>query len=60
MGLDGGQIAQGVSTLNVEELEDSLEEIRQSIPASMLRNMFDRFDARMQRVVDLAGDYMNM
>ena len=36
---------------NIEELKQSLEAIRQSIPASMLHILFDGFEARMQRVI---------
>ena len=43
----------------VEELKDSLEQIRQLIPSNMLRNVFDHYEARMQRVVDMGGDYIN-
>ena len=44
---------------DVEELKESLEEIRQSIPADMLRNMFDQHEASMQRVIDMGADYIN-
>ncbi|KAL3153558.1 hypothetical protein ABBQ38_011887 [Trebouxia sp. C0009 RCD-2024] len=55
-----GKLHKEYQPKNVEELKDSLEQIRQSIPASMLHNMFDGFQARMQRVVDLDGEYINM
>lgn len=43
---------------NIEELKEKLEQVRQSIPASFLHNMFDGMKARMQRVIDLNGDYI--
>ncbi|KAL3155079.1 hypothetical protein ABBQ38_011143 [Trebouxia sp. C0009 RCD-2024] len=52
-----GKLHKEYQPKNVEELKDSLEQIRQSIPASMLHNMFDGFQARMQRVVDLDGGF---
>ena len=55
-----GKLHKEYQPKNIEELKDNLEQIRQSIPASMLHNTFDRFHARMQRVVDLSGDYINM
>lgn len=54
-----GKLRKDYKPKNIEELKESLEQIRQSIPASMLRTMFDRFDARMQRVVRNSGDYIN-
>ena len=41
---------------NIEELKEKLEQIRQSIPPSLLHNMFDGMKARMQRVIELNGD----
>ena len=43
---------------NIEELKEKLEQVRQSIPANFLHNMFDGMKARMQRVIDLNGDYI--
>ena len=43
---------------NIEELKEKLEQVRQSIPASMLHAMFDGMKARMQRVIELNGDYI--
>ena len=45
---------------SIGELKVALEEIRQSIPASMLHKYFDNMDRRMKRVVDLNGDYIGM
>ena len=45
---------------SVGELKVALEEIKQSIPASMLHKYFDNMDRRMKRVVDLNGDYIGM
>ena len=43
-----------------EALEEKLdlEHVRQSTPASFWHNMFDGVKARMQRVIDLNGDYI--
>ncbi len=54
-----GKLHKEYKPKDVEELKESLEQIRQSIPADMLRNMFDHYEARMQRVVDMGGDYIN-
>lgn len=43
---------------NIEELKENLEHIRQSIPPSFLHNMFDGMKARMERVIELNGDYI--
>ena len=43
---------------NIEELRDNLEHIRQTIPPSLLHNMFDGMKARMERVIELNGDYI--
>ncbi len=45
---------------SIGELKLDLEEIRQSIPASMLHKYFDSMDCRMKRVVDLNGDYIGI
>jgi len=45
---------------SIGELKVALEEIRQSIPASMLHKYFDNMDCRMKRVLDLNGDYIGM
>ena len=45
---------------SIGELNTALEEIRQSIPASMLHKYFDSMDCRMKRVVDLNGDYIGI
>jgi hypothetical protein len=42
----------------VEELKDKLEEVRQSIPPTLLHSMFDSMRARMERVIALNGDYI--
>ena len=42
----------------VEELQEKLERVRQTIPVSYLHNVFDGMDARMKRVLDLNGDYI--
>ena len=34
------------------------EEVRQSIPPTLLHNMFDGMKARMERVIALNGDYI--
>ena len=44
---------------NIEELKQSLEAIRQSIPVSMLHSLFDGFEARMKRVIALEGAYIH-
>ena len=44
---------------NIEELKQSLEATKQSIPFSMLHNLFDGFDARMKRVIALKGPYIH-
>ena len=44
---------------NIEELKECLEQIRQSIPLSMVRTMFDNYEARMRRVIDCNGAYIN-
>ena len=54
-----GKLHKEYKPKDVEELKESLEQIRQSIPADMLRNMFDHYEARMQRIVDMGGDYIN-
>ena len=54
-----GKLHKEFKPKNVEELKDSLEQIRQSIPSNILRNMFDHYEARMQRGVDMGGDYIN-
>ena len=54
-----GKLHKEFKPKNVEELKDSLEQIRQSIPSDMLRNMFDHYEARMHQVVDMGGDYIN-
>ena len=43
---------------SVEELKDKLEQVRQSIPPTLLHNMFDGMKARMERVIALHGDYI--
>ena len=43
---------------NIEELKANLELVRQAIPPSMLHNMFDGMKARMERVIELNGDYI--
>ena len=43
---------------NIEELKEKLEQVRQSIPASFMHNMFDGMKARTQPVIDLNGDYV--
>ena len=43
---------------NIEKLEANLEHIRQTIPPSLLHNMFDDMKARMERVIELDGDYI--
>ena len=40
---------------NVEQLKEKLEEVRQSIPASLLHSLFDGMQARMQRVLEEEG-----
>ena len=45
---------------SIGQLKVALEDIGQSIPASMLRKYFDNMDYRMKRVVDLNGDYIGM
>ena len=55
-----GKLHKEYKPKTIEELKDSLEKIRQSIPVSMLCNMFDKFHARMQQVVEKNGDYINM
>ncbi|KAL3155987.1 hypothetical protein ABBQ32_012978 [Trebouxia sp. C0010 RCD-2024] len=55
-----GKLHKEYQPKNVEELKDSLEQIRHSIPISTLHKMFDGFDARMQKVVDLDDDYVSM
>ena len=54
-----GKLHKEYKPKDVEELKESLEQIRQSIPADMLRDMFDHYEARMQQVVDMGGDYIN-
>ena len=54
-----GKLHREFKLKNVEELKDSLEQIQQSIPSNMLRNMFDHYEARMQRVADMGGDCIN-
>lgn len=54
-----GKLHKEYQPKTIEELKDSLEKIRQSIPASMLHTMFDNFHARMQKVVEKDGDYIN-
>ena len=44
---------------NIEELKDKLEEVRQSIPVSLLHNLFDNMRSRMERVIELKGNYIN-
>ena len=44
---------------NIEELKQSLEAIRQSIPVTMLHSLFDGFEARMKRVIALKGAYIH-
>ena len=44
---------------NIEELKECLEQIRQSIPLNMVRTMFDSYEARMRRVIDCNGAYIN-
>ena len=41
-----------------EPLKEKLEHVRQSTPASFWHNMFDGVKDRMQRVIDLNGDYI--
>ena len=43
---------------SIEDLKEKLEQVRQSIPPSLLHNMFDGMRARMQRVVELDGNYI--
>ena len=43
---------------SIEKMEVALEAIRQSIPASTLRKYFDHMDLRMNRVIELNGDYI--
>ena len=43
---------------NVEELKQSLETVRQSIPAGMLHKYFDGMNARMQAVVKMNGGHI--
>ena len=43
---------------NIEELKEKLEQVRQSISAIFLHNMFDGMQAKMQRVTGLNGDYI--
>jgi len=45
---------------SIGELNVALEEIRQSIPASMLHKYFDNMDCRMKQVFNLNGDYIGM
>lgn len=49
----------GTFRLRCKQVNKSLEQIRQSMSAGMLRNMFDHHEARMQRVVDMGGDNIN-
>ena len=44
---------------NIEALKECLEQIRQSIPLSMVRTMFDNYEARMKQVIDCNGAYVN-
>ena len=44
---------------NMEELTECLEQIRQSIPLSMVCTMFDNYDARRKQVIDCNGAYIN-
>ena len=41
-----GKLYKGTSPKTVEEVKGSLEQIRQSIPADMLRNMFVHHEAK--------------
>ena len=43
---------------NVEQLKEKLEEVRQSIPASLLHSLFDGMPARMRRVLEENGGYI--
>ena len=43
---------------NVEQLKEKLEEVRQSIPASLLHSLFDGMQARMQRVLEEEGGHI--
>ena len=54
-----GRLHKEFKPKNIEELKDSLEQIRQSIPSNLLRYMFDHYEARMRRVVDMSDDYIN-
>lgn len=54
-----GKLYKEYKPKTVEEVRESLEEVRQSIPADMLRNMFHHYEARMQRVFVMGGDCIN-
>ena len=43
---------------NVEESKEKLQQVRQFMPASYLQNVLDGLNARMKRVLDLNGDYI--
>lgn len=45
---------------NIEELKQSLEEIRLSIPLSMLRSLMTGMQRRMKRVIALNGEHIGM
>ena len=43
---------------NIEELKEKLEQFRQSIPPMLLHRMFDGMKDRMERVIELNGNYI--
>ena len=43
---------------NIEELKEKLEQVRLSIPPMLLHSMFDGMKARMERVIELKGNYI--
>ena len=45
--------------MNIQELKDNLEEVRQSIPVCLLDNLFDNMKGRMERVIESKSNYIN-
>lgn len=43
---------------NVDELKESLESVRQSIPLTMIHNLFDGMPARMEAVIARNGEHI--